>query len=31
MFRDGDTILVDVDANGDFTFTRAVQAEPIAA
>ncbi|WP_029215433.1 ATP-dependent chaperone ClpB [Kallotenue papyrolyticum] len=30
-FRDGDTILVDVDANGDFTFTKTVQAEVVAA
>jgi ATP-dependent Clp protease ATP-binding subunit ClpB len=30
-FRDGDTVLVDVDANGEFTFSKAVVAEPVAA
>ncbi len=30
-FRDGDTILVDVDANGEFAFSKAVQAEAVTA
>ena len=28
-FREGDTIVVDVDPRGEFTFTRAMQAEPV--
>jgi ATP-dependent Clp protease ATP-binding subunit ClpB len=28
-FREGDTIVVDVDPHGEFTFTRAMQAEPV--
>ncbi len=28
-FRDGDTVLVDVDENDDFTFSKAVVGEPV--
>jgi len=30
-FRDGDTVMVDVDLDGSFTFSKAVVAEPVAA
>ena len=30
-FRDGDTVVVDVDLDGSFTFSKAVVAEPVAA
>jgi ATP-dependent Clp protease ATP-binding subunit ClpB len=30
-FRDGNTVLVDVDLDGSFTFSKAVVAEPVAA